>query len=431
MSDYIVGLDIGTCFVRAVIGMIVDDGKVEILSVAKQPSQEILREGNIVNIERAKDVIKKVIDEAENKFGYQVRSCVMGIGGRHIDSMSSHGLVAIHSVGKRDRAITQDDINRVLDASNSLPTKPDHEIIALIPKEYKVNGMGGYKQDTVLNNLAVRLEVDVLIITASRTQLGNMERCIENSGYELDNVFLKTIAASAAVMFPDERNLGSILIDLGGGTTDVIVVFDDAPVCTVSIPFGGENVTKDLARVMGMPMDTAEDIKIRHGCCWSELVADNDSEVVIPMFGGRPPKLTTRSELCTVIQSRMSEIFSMVLDEVVQRSRLRQLSGSIILTGGGAQMEGVLELAEYTFNTSSVRIGMPSGLGGIEESYSTPEYATAVGLILADKESVLSAGRAGKSKKKKPSDYQSDFSDSSSEKVKKDSILTRIRKVLF
>ncbi len=430
LTNIIIGLDIGTSFVRAVVGVINEDYSVEILSVAKKPSSGFLRHGAIVNIESTKNVIKQVIDEVEQNFGYEVRSCVTGIGGKYIESLNSHGFVAISSIGKRDRAITEDDIERVLTASNAVPIPPDRDILHLIPKDYIVNGVSGYKQENALNSLAVRLEVDVHIITASRTQISNITQCVERAGYELDRVFLKTLAASEAVMIKEEKELGSILIDLGGGTTDVIVIIADAPACTASIPAGGNLVTNDIAYMKGVPTATAEKLKLEHGCCWSELIDGNDEEVVIPAFGGRPPELTSKSELCEIIQSRMEEIFTRVRDEIVQRSGLTQLSGSIILTGGGAQLSGAVELAEYVFGTSSVRIGVPSSLGGIEESYRTPEFATAVGLVLADKENVRvsSSEKGGKKKKEKARRSNEDASQSAEPK---ESAFSKLKKFFF
>ncbi len=430
MTNIIIGLDIGTSFVRAVVGVINEDDSVEILSVAKKPSSGFLRHGAIVNIESTKNVIKQVIDEVEQNFGYEVNSCVTGIGGKYIESLNSHGFVAISSIGKRDRAITEDDINRVLDASNAVPIPPDRDILHLIPKDYIVNGVSGYKQETALNSLAVRLEVDVHIITASKTQISNITQCVERAGYELDKVFLKTLAAVDAVMMKEERDLGSILIDLGGGTTDVIVIVGDAPACTASIPIGGILVTNDIAFLKGVPTETAERLKLENGCCWSELLEDNDKEVVIPAFGGRPAELTTRSELCTIIQSRMEEIFNRVRDEIVQRSELKQLAGSIILTGGGAQMLGVVELTQYVFRTSSVRIGSPGSLGGVEESYRNPEFATAVGLVLADKSNVRATVSEKQSRKRKEKTRASNVEEDAPV-VKKESVLAKFKKFFF
>lgn len=434
MTNIIVGLDIGTSFVRGVLGAINEDDSVEILCVAKRPSVDFIRNGAIINVGQMSAVVKDVIDDLEQNFGYEVHSCVTGIGGKYIESLNSHGLVPISSIGKRDREINEDDIKRVIAAAIAIMIPPDRETLQVIPKDFIVNGVNGYKGENVIGTQAVRLEVDVHIITASKTQLSNIAKCVEQSGYDLDFVFLKTLAATSAVMMKEERELGSILIDLGGGTTDVIVIIDDAPVCTVSIPAGGNLVTNDIAYLKGIPVSVAEKLKIDYGCCWDELLIDNDSEIVIPAIGGRPPEVTRRSVLCQIIQSRMREIFTMVKSEIVQCSGLTQLSGSIILTGGGALMSGVVELAEYTFKTSSVRIGLPGQFGGVEESYRSPEYATAVGLVLADKEN-SSRGEGGKkdtgSRKAKKSDFEQIAVSENDESTKGKGFFAKVKDFFF
>jgi cell division protein FtsA len=381
VSNIIVGLDVGTCNVRAVIGEVNDDGNVEIIGVAKKES-EGLRNGVIVNIEATMSVIKDAIEVAEQKAGYEVTSCVTGIGGVQIESMNSKGLVAVSTHGKADREINQSDVERVLEAANAVQIPMDRKMLHVIPQEYIIDGMRGFKDP--IHNIGVRLEAEVHIVTASRTAIQNISSCIERAGYQLDRVMLKTLAATQAVMLEEERELGSILVDLGGGTTDVLVIIHDAPVCTASIPVGGNLVTNDIAIVKGISTATAEKLKIESGCCWLQAI-DAEQEVIIPGVGGRDPELTTRAELCQIIQPRMEEIFTMVYDEVSHRTNLTQLSGNIILTGGGALMSGAVELAESVFNTSAVRIGLPEKLGGIEEEYRSAEYATSVGLVLANK----------------------------------------------
>ncbi len=397
LTNIIIGLDIGTSFVRAVIGGINEDDSVEILGVAKRSSLGFLNNGVILNIESTKNVVEEVIDAAEQIAGWQGTSCVTGLGGKYIESFKSHGFVKITDNGKKDRSITKADIDRVLESANSLPVSLDREIVHLIPQEFIVDGTEGYKMDEAINCQAVRLEANVFIIKASKTQIQNINDCIERSGYIVDGVFLKTLACSKAVMHQEEKDLGSILIDLGGGSTDIIVIVKDAPICTASIPIGGNIVTSDIAVVKGIPAETAEKLKIEHGCCWSDLVAA-DEEVLIPAIGGRDPELTTRAELCDIIQSRMEEIFRMVLDEISRQSGSMKLDGNIVLTGGGALMKGVVELAEYVFGTSSVRIGEPGNLGEPQDSYKSPEYATAVGLIIAAKENLQSIRKTKKNK---------------------------------
>ena len=416
MSRIVTGLDLGSSFVRAVIGEVDESGNIEIIGSAKRNSTG-LRNGVIVNKQSTKDCIKSVIEDAEQKAGYEVTSCVTGVGGVQIESMDSKGLVAVSSHGKSDREITQDDINRVLDAANALTTPMDRSLLHIIPKDYIIDGQSGYKNP--LNTIAVRLEAEVHIITASSTAIKNITSCVEEAGYQLDRIMLKTLACTEAVMGEEERELGSILIDLGGGTTDVLVIIKDAPVCTVSIPVGGNFVTNDIAVVKGVSISTAEKIKIENGCCWLPL-ADNNSEVIIPGVGGKDPELTSQVELCQIIQPRMEEIFTMVRDEVIRRSNLNQLSGNIILTGGGALMSGVVETAENIFGTSAVRLGTCPSLGSaFEEEYKSPDYATAVGLVIANKN--ILEGKIGKKEKKRHD----------SEKSERESTWAKIKKLFF
>ncbi len=394
MSSIVVGLDIGTCFVRGAIGLVGDDKSVEIVGVARKASSGFLRNGTIVNLDSTKQCIKEVIDELEQSTGMEVHSFVTGIGGVQIESSNSRGSVAISSYGKAERAITVDDIKRVIDCANSIKIPLDRSLIHVIPQQYIIDGTDGFQNP--LGTIAYRLDADVHIITASRTAVQNLRSCAEQSDYNLDEVMLKTLACAQAVMVEDEKKLGSILIDIGGGTTDVVVILKDAPICTCSIPIGANLVTNDIAVVKGIPSSTAEKIKIENGCCWPGIVENDDAEVIIPGFGSRNSELTSRVELCEIIYPRMEEIFKMVKNEIIQRASVSELAGSIILTGGGAQLNGAVELAQSVFETSSVRLGYPQSLGGIEEKYRLPEFATCIGLILAHKDHMNSGRKTHK-----------------------------------
>lgn len=376
MGNIIVGLDLGTSNVRTVIGEITEDSKIEIIGTAQKPSAG-LRNGIIVNRESAMECIKSCIEEAEQKAGYEVYSCVTAIGGQQVESQNSTGFLPIASHGKGSREINRLDIKNVLEASNSINIPFDRKMLHVIPQNFIIDGNLECKNP--LGNLAVRLEAEVLIITASKTAISNMTQCIERAGYTLDSVMLKTLASMHAVMDPEERDLGSIIIDLGGGTTDAIVVNKDAPVCTVSIPVGGNLVTNDIAVVKGVSAVNAEKIKTEDGCCWPDAI-EEDREVIIPGAGGRPPDVSSRSEICEIIQPRMEEIFMMIRDEILEKATM-QLSGNIILTGGGALMPGAVQLAKSVFETESVRIGLPGDFGGIREEYRRPDFSTVVGLI--------------------------------------------------
>lgn len=400
MGNIIVGLDLGTSNVRTVIGEITEENKIEIIGTAQKPSAG-LRNGIIVNRESAMECIKNCIEEAEQKAGYEVYSCVTAIGGQQVESQNSTGFLPIASHGKGPREINRLDIKNVLEASNSINIPFDRKMLHVIPQNFIIDGNLECKNP--LGNLAVRLEADVLIITASKTAISNMTQCIERAGYSLDSVMLKTLASMHSVMDPEERDLGSIIIDLGGGTTDAIVVNKDAPVCTVSIPVGGNLVTNDIAVVKGVSAVNAEKIKIEDGCCWPDAI-EEDREVIIPGAGGRPPEVSSRSEICEIIQPRMEEIFTMIRDEILEKATM-QLAGNIILTGGGALMPGAVQLAKNVFETESVRIGLPGDFGGIREEYRRPEFSTVVGLIsgyfaeFCTEENSRKKGRKGQSEK--------------------------------
>lgn len=392
MSDIVVGLDIGTLFIRAAIGEIDEEGNVEIIGLAKNNSQG-LRNGAIVNIEAAMNAIRETISQAELNAGYEVTSCITGIGGSQIGSKNSRGQVAVGKNGKNNREITESDIERAIEAAKAVQIPMDREMLHVVPQNYIVDGNGGIKNPRDM--MGVRLEVEVHIVTASKTSIQNITSCINRAGYELDQVMLKTLAATEAVVHDDELDMGSILIDLGAGTTDVLVLIGGAPVCSFSIPVGGNLVTNDIAIVKGISTSVSERIKVDYGCCFLPLL-DESKEVIIPGVGGRPPESTDQREFCEIIQSRMEEIFLMVKKGIVNQTDLTRLSGNIILTGGGAQMEGVVELAQQVFGTTAVRLGIPEKLGGVEAEYRKPEFVTVIGLVLSMRNSRKFAGKSQK-----------------------------------
>ncbi len=395
MSDIIVGLDVGTSAVRVAIGELTSDGKIEIIGLSDKKSQG-LRNGAIVNLEAAGSIIKDAVDSAEQNAGFEVTSCVAAIGGPQIECLNSRGQAAVAKRGKSNGEITRADVERVIENARSVPIAPDKEILHVIPKSYTVDQVGGVKDP--INMMGVRLETEIHIVTASKTAIQNVRDCVNRAGYDLDRIMQKTLAAAQAVVHQDEMELGSILIDLGAGTTDVLVLHDGAPLTSFSLKNCGYYVTNDIAIVKGIPPAAAEEIKVRDGCCYHDML-DNPREVTIPGVGGRPPELTSQTEICDIIQPRMEEIFMTVRSEIVRKTDLTRLSGNIILTGGGAQMEGVLELAKDVFGTTAVRLGIPESLGGIEEDYRKPEWATAIGLVISQKDSLLQSAKSVRHKK--------------------------------
>ena len=287
---------------------------------------------------------------------------------------------------------------------------------------YAVDEVVGIKDP--VTRLGIRLESNVHIITTSRTIIQNLRSCVERAGYEISGVMLKTLAATYAVVHQDELDLGSIIIDLGEGSTDVLVVLNGAPIFTGSIPLCGYHVTKDIQLIRDISLDEAEKIKIEYGCCWPEL-ADTSRTILIPGVGGRAPEEISQRELCDDINPRMTEIFEHVLDLIRQNTNVNKLSGNIILTGGGAKMEGVVELCQEVFSTGYVRVGIPENLGGDSSEYRSPEWATAIGLVLSNN-TMVSRREYSKSRKNFP--FSRSAKNSSS---KKESKLKKFKKMFF
>jgi cell division protein FtsA len=416
----IVGLDIGTNVIRAAIGRINDEGKLEIVAVSQRKSAG-LRNGVIVNIEEAKDAIKETIEDVEQNAGIIVDFVLCAIGGSLVESESARGVVPIRINSRNNRSeVTREDIDKVIEIATAMNYPADREKIHVIPQNYLVDGVSVGIQAPV-NRLGFKLEAEVLIVTASKTVIQNMRSCMLRADYILGGVMLKTLAQTQSVCHDDELELGSIIIDLGAGTTDVIVLLHGAPVSTASVPVGGNLVTNDIAIVTGIPVAAAEKIKLESGCCWLPAVSEDDEDVILPGVGGRAPELLAKSQLCQIIQARMEQIFSMVKTAIINNTNdsIKQLSGNIILTGGGALLPGVVELAQAKFKTSSVRIGIPESLGGKESDYRRPDFATVIGLIEANK--LMPQIHDPKIRQKKQS----------SSGKEKDSILKRMRDFFF
>ena len=414
----IVGLDIGTSVIRVAIGEVDEDGNLRVIATSSKPSAG-LRNGVIVNIEDAKDAIKDAVEAAEQEGGVIVSSVIASVGGAQIESENSRGVTPIRANGKNNiRAVTPEDVTKVIETATAINYPADREKIHVIPQDYLVDGIG-HISDPV-NRLGFKLEAEVHIVTASKTTIQNIRSCVSRAGYELNGVMLKTLAEVQAVCHEDEMELGSIIIDLGAGTTDVIVLLKGAPISTASVPVGGNIVTNDIAMVTEIPVAAAEKIKIESGCCWLPGV-EVDEDVILPGVGGRAPEVIGKEYLCRIIQARMEKTFTMVKAAIIKNTNdsIKQLAGNIILTGAGANMEGIVELAQSVFKTSSVRIGIPDSLGGIEEQYRNPEFATAIGLIVANKGIVEKRDSRRKSKR------------NTTKSKDKESVLKKLRKMFF
>ena len=370
----IVGLDIGTTTVTAVIGDYGEENELEIIGVGTAPSHG-LRRGVVINIEATLRSGAAAVEAAEQMAGREVTAVVTGIAGGHIEGLNSRGVVAVTG---RGREITSEDVARVIDAAKAVVIPMDREVIHVIPQEFVVDDQGGIKNP--LDMIGVRLEAEVHIITGSVTSAQNLVKCVNRAGFKVSDIVLESLAGGRAVLTDDEQELGVLLIDLGGGTTDMLVYREGAPYYTSVLPVGGAQVTGDLSIMLKTPTDAAERIKQDAGCCFMPLVEAGDP-VIIPGVGGRPPAAIERKELCRITQPRMAEILAMVRERIEPKGYLPHLGAGVVLTGGGALLPGVTELASEIFGTSA-RIGQPGNLGGIGSVYQTPKYSTAIGLVL-------------------------------------------------
>ncbi len=388
MSDTIVGLDIGTSFIKVVIGEIGSENTIRVIGFAKKPADG-MRNGVIVNVDLVASIIRETVEQAEQMAGVEVSAVYTAIGGAQVESLNSEGDIVVDTKKLRTMEITEGAKKRAQDSAQAVALPLDKDKMHVIPQEYIVDDLPSCKDPVGMQGR--RLKVRVHIITASVTASSNISECILRAGLEPAGerwLLSKTLVAAMATVHKDEFELGSILIDLGGGTTDVMVVYKDAPVFMASIPVGGYYVTNDIAIVKGISFEAAEQIKVQYGCCWI-LGNESEEEVIIPSVGSNPPEETTRYELCEIIQPRMDEILSLVKKAVAQHANITQLNGSIILTGGGALMPGAVQLAQSVWQTTSVRVGRVTDMGYPDETYRSSEYATAAGLVLANREEVV------------------------------------------
>jgi len=373
----VAGLDIGTTKVCAVIGELSENGTLEITGVGTCPSTG-LRKGVVVNIEATLRSVSSAIEAAEMMSGREVHNCWTGIGGSHIDGINSRGVVAVTGKNRETREIGTDDIKRVLEAAQAVLIPMDRKVLETIPQNYIVDDQKGILDP--LNMIGVRLEAEVHIITCSTTGAQNLIKCVNRAGFRVKDLILQTLAAGRSVLSPEEKELGVALVDLGGGTTNVLVYSGGAPYSISTIPAGGTQVTSDISIIKNISFETAEKIKLDAGCCWEPFLEEDD-EIIVPGVGGRPPQAIPKSQILAIIRPRMEETFKLVKEKLDKLSFSRPLGGGVVLTGGGAQLLGVAELASHVFNLP-VRVGIPLPVGGLVEEYRNPAYATAVGLVL-------------------------------------------------
>jgi cell division protein FtsA len=370
----IVGLDIGTTKVCAVVASITANNKVNILGIGKAPSDGLNR-GVVVNIDKTVNAIRTAVEQAELASGIQVRAVNVGIAGDHIRSLRSKGVITINN---RDNEIMKSDVDRlILDCQNiALPS--DYKIIHVIPQEFIVDGQDGISNPIGMSGM--RMEAEVHIITGLVSAVKNLYRCVERAGYEVADLILEPLASSHAVLDIEERVAGVVLVDIGGGTTDVAVFQDNTIRHTAVVAIAGQKVTDDIRIGLSVLEDQAEKLKHEHGIAYSDMIHE-DSILTIPGIAGRPPKEIKKSVLAKIIQARMEEILEIVAIEVKRSGYSSQLSAGVVITGGGSLLEGICPLANEILGMDA-KIGIPGGLSdGLVNEVKSPIYATGVGLV--------------------------------------------------
>jgi len=373
-EKYVVALDIGTSKVCALVGEISDRGQLEIIGKGTAPMKGT-RRGNIINLDQAIDAVKKAVDEAEVMAGLQIESVYAGISGDHIRSVNSRGVV---SVMGRNKTIAREDIDRVIEASKSINIPAELELLHVIPREFVVDGQDGI--DDPLGMTATRLEANVHIVTGARTHNQNILACVNKAGIAVQELVLEQLAAAEAVLTQDEREMGVLLMDVGGGTTDYAVFLEGNVIHTNVLPVGAGHFTSDISVVLRTPMEDAERIKRRYGCALASLITDDDP-IEVPTVGGRAPKILSKQELTGILEPRAAEIAKLVYRDLEKVGLEKEIRSGVVLVGGGAEMDGMVEMVEQVFDQQA-RKGVPRGLGGLADTVSGPEWAAATGLLL-------------------------------------------------
>lgn len=368
----IVGLDIGTSKVVAVVGEVDVEGVIEVVGIGSHPSRG-MKKGVVVDIESTVNAIQRAVEEAELMAGCQIHSVYVGIAGSHIRSMNSHGIVAI-----KEGEVVQADVERVLDAAQAVAIPADQKVLHVLPQEYLIDNQGGIKEP--LGMSGVRLEAKVHLVTCAVNAAQNIEKCIQRCGLEVDGIILEQLASSFSVITADERDLGVCIVDIGGGTSDIAIFTDGAIRHTGVIPIAGDQVTNDIAMALRTPTQHAEEIKIRYACALTQL-AGADETIKVPSVGDRPPRDLSRQSLAEVVEPRYDELFTLIQAEIRRSGYEELIPAGVVLTGGTSKMEGAMELAEEIFHMP-VRVGAPQYAQGLSDIIRNPIYATAVGLLI-------------------------------------------------
>ncbi|MCH8533270.1 MAG: cell division protein FtsA [Saccharospirillum sp.] len=367
----IVGLDIGTSKVVAIVGTVTADNGIEIVGLGSHPSRG-LKKGVVVNIESTVQSIQRAVEEAELMSGCDIHSVYVGIAGSHIKSLNSHGIVAI-----KEKEVIEADLERVIDAAQAVAIPADQRILHILPQEYIIDSQEGIKEP--LGMCGVRLEAKVHLVTGAQNAVQNIDKCVRRCGLDVDQIILEQLASAQSVLTDDEKELGVCLVDIGGGTTDMAIFTEGAIRHTAVIPIAGDQVTNDIAMAFATPTQHAEEIKIKYACALSQLAGEHET-IKVPSVGDRGPRELTRQALAEVVEPRYEELFNLIKAELRHSGFEDMIPAGIVLTGGTAKMEGAVELAEEVFHVP-VRLASPQGVSGLSDVVNNPIHATGVGLL--------------------------------------------------
>ena len=370
-GTFLVSLDVGSTKICVVAARVADD-KGNIAGIGSYPSTG-LRKGVVVNIDSTVNSIKKAVEEAELMAGIKIGACLAGIAGSHIKSFNSNGVVAI-----KDKEVRKDDISRAIDAAKAVAIPADRDLLHVIPQEYIVDDQDGIKDPIGMSG--VRLEVKVHIVTGSVASAQNIVKCCYLAGLSVDDLVLGQLASAEATLSPEETEIGVAIVDIGGGTSDIAVYANGSIRYTSILPLGGHHITNDIALGLRTPIEEAEKIKKKYGCALSKMIGANET-IEVPSVGGRKPRTLMRKTLADIIEPRVDEILTLIHEEIKKSGYEKLLASGIVLTGGCANLEGIVELAESVFRLP-VRKGYPIGVGGLVDVVANPIYATGVGLIM-------------------------------------------------
>ncbi len=370
--NMIVGLDIGTSKVVALVAEVTPDGELNIVGIGTHPTRG-LKKGVVINIESTVQSVQRAIEEAQLMADCHIHSVFVGIAGSHIRSQNSDGTVAI-----RDREVSRADLERVLDAAQAVAIPSDQKVLHTLPQDYVIDKQEGVREP--LGMSGVRLEARVHVVTCAINASQNIEKCVRRCGLEIEDVILEQLASANAVLTEDEKELGVCLVDIGGGTSDIAIFTEGAIRHTAVIPIAGDQVTNDIAMALRTPTQYAEEIKIRYACALAKLAGPGET-IKVPSVGDRPPRELSRQALAEVVEPRYDELFTLILSELRRSGYEDMIPAGIVLTGGTSKMEGAVELAEEIFHMP-VRLGTPYGIKGIGDVVRNPIYSTAVGLLV-------------------------------------------------